>query len=391
MRLPGTQNGHWNQKHRTSRRTDHGPSPQTPLPPGPGHRSGPKSHFPSVIVIVILVCLCNFTFAQVKLSDITEQPSSDVGRFSNAIPPKVLMGLAHVPHLADVDPNDWTYVREHLEGVWMNLALTGSDRAKKILTSLKTRDYYFIAGVSAVNYDSKGTLLNVTLGIGGVYNTFKDMAIEPRLVMVNDYVSKNGGDESRYYGPGYVDAAKKYVLSVLGNNPFGNRFYITTRAGHFSSSVYDKTYDPQKTGPLKGRAFSTMQDVSGEGGFAYERAAIDILSPENKKAYIQSFNRSRELGAELLWLCPRGQTGQAKAATDGLVNAYKWFAENKIFPDKIVITAYSRTAKAGGIPYLSMTPMINPKDPDLIADGSFTGALYWCIKQREKALKKVTH
>ena len=127
------------------------PSPQTPLPPGPGHRSGPNSHFLSVIVIVIviviLVCLCTFTFAQVKLSDITEIPSSAVGRFSNAIPPKVLMGLAHVPNLADVDPNDWTYVREHLEGVWMNLSLTGTDDAKKILTSLKTRDYYFIAGV----------------------------------------------------------------------------------------------------------------------------------------------------------------------------------------------------------------------------------------------------
>ena len=60
------------------------------------------------LTILILVCLCNCTFAQVKLSDITEKPSSDVGRFSNAIPPKVMMGLAHVPKLADVDPNDWT-------------------------------------------------------------------------------------------------------------------------------------------------------------------------------------------------------------------------------------------------------------------------------------------
>jgi hypothetical protein len=41
---------------------------------------------------------------------------------------------------------------------------------------------------------------------------------------------------------------------------------------------------------------------------------------------------------------------------------------------------------AGEIEYLDMLPMVNESDPSLPVSGSFTGALYWAIKQREKAL-----
>ncbi len=336
-------------------------------------------------ILVGISLIFNVTWAQVKLSEITEVPSNAIGRYQNDLPPKVLMGLAHIPTLSDVDPKDWTYVRDNLDGVWMNLSLTGVGDSKKIISTLKTRDFYFIAPISDVKYDSLGKLQSISVGTG-MYDNFKDIVKTPRLVIVNDYVSKLGSDPLRYYGEGYLDATRKTILKDLGKDPFEHRYYLTVRAGHFSSSVYDKTYDPQKTGPLKGRAFSTMQEASAGGGFAYERSALEILSPNNRDTYLQAFNRSRELGAELLWLCPRGQEGEAKEATDALVKAYKWFAENRVFPDKIVIINYSRTAKEGEIPYLSMTPMINPKNPDLPAEGSFTGSMYWAIKQREKAL-----
>jgi hypothetical protein len=35
-----------------------------------------------------------------------------------------------------------------------------------------------------------------------------------------------------------------------------------------------------------------------------------------------------------------------------------------------------------------MLPMANKSEPSLPAPGSFTGAMYWAIKQREKALEQ---
>lgn len=341
-----------------------------------------------------LVVLINFNvgFAQVPLNEVTEEPSTSVGRFSNKMPPKVLLGLAQIPQLADVDTADWTYVREHLDGIWANAANTGVDNAVSISKSVNTENYFFIGSIQEVNYGN-GLLesLKYTLNTG-LYNGMSEKAKKPKAVFVNDYITKDGNDSLRYYGEGYLQAAIDWTRKNYfdGENPFNNGLYITVRTGQFNKKVYNKTYNPATTGPLVGRAFSTMKEAcESGGGVVWERAPQDFMAPgeeDNQLTYIQAFNRAHELGGEFIWLMPRGNVGTPEDHTNNLVKAYQWFEENEIFPDKIVVIGYSRAAADGEIDYLAMLPMINPTNPDLPALGSFTGTMYWCIKQRENYL-----
>jgi hypothetical protein len=205
---------------------------------------------------------------------------------------------------------------------------------------------------------------------------------------VNDYISKQGKDPARYYCDGFFPKAVEYLKRTLtpGKNPFGRRLFITTRNGQFANNVYDKSFNENQPESLKGRAFSTMLYAAQGGGFVYEADFVGMLE-HHQERYILAYNRARELGAKLIWLCPRGHEGTAEEYSENMVKAYAWLEKNKLFPDEIVIIHYSRTAAAGEIDYLNMLPMINAQDPSRPAPGSFTGALYWAIKQREAAEK----
>ncbi len=322
---------------------------------------------------------------QIDLGKVTEKPSSKIGRYKSSTPPKVLMGFASIPDLADVPRNEWTYVREHLDGLWFNAAGTGIKDLRKLVDNIKTRKYYFIGPVDKLELDSQGKLLDVSFKLN-FFQHFGDKAVDPSLVLVNDYITKKGKDPHRYYCDGFFPKAIEFLEKQTGGrNPFDRRLFITTRNGQFLNNVYDKTFDERDPASLKGRAFSTMLYAAQGGGLVYETDFFGLLDHHQEK-YIQCFNRARELGAKFVWLCPRGHEGTPTEYSGAMVNAYQWLAKNQLFPDEIVIIHYSRTAAAGEIKYLDMLPMVNQRNPSLPAPGSFTGAMYWAIKQREAAL-----
>jgi hypothetical protein len=298
------------------------------------------------------------------------------------------MGMAYIPKLADVDPNKWTYVRENLDGLWLNAAGTGIGDLEKLASKIKTRRYYFICPVSKLEFDDKGSLLDVEFRLA-FYDRFKNETKDPCLVLVNDYITKSGKAPERYYCDNFLPKAIEHLEKeyTAGKNPFGRRLFITTRNGQFANDVYDKTFDKSAPKSLKGRAFSTMQYAAQGGGIVYETDFFGILG-DHQERYIEAFNRARELGAKLVWLCPRGHQGTPQEYSKAMVDAYAWMRKNQLFPDEIVIIHYSRTAATGTIDYLDMLPMVNEADPSLPAPGSFTGALYWAIKQREAAITK---
>ncbi len=336
------------------------------------------------------------------LSEVTEVPSSNPMRFSSKVPPKVILGMAEIPDLPDVPLEEWTYVRENLDGTVLNAAHTGIPKVQFLIDNISSRNYYLEAPINQVVYDkyddndppeptADAKLLSINWNA-----LFLELRNDPlnrlSIILCNDYVSRRLRDPLHHFADGYIHKAIEVAVNVRtpGENPFGSRFYITTRYGHYSVGAYNKTYVPE-IDLIKGRQFSTVVQVSQGGGIVYERDPVALMAEDEdgqkwRDGYIQGFNRSRELGSKYMWYANRGHSGTPKDFTDAFVAAYEWMAENEIFPDELCLMHYSKTAREGEIDFLNMLPMVNETDPSLPAPGSFIGSLYWAIKQRENHL-----
>jgi uncharacterized sulfatase len=88
----------------------------------------------------------------IELSRVAEEPSSRIGLYSSTIPPRVIMGTAHIPDLADVPLDDWKYVREHLDGMWLNAGRTGIPDVQKLAQSIESKRYFFIGAVKEAEF-----------------------------------------------------------------------------------------------------------------------------------------------------------------------------------------------------------------------------------------------
>jgi hypothetical protein len=300
---------------------------------------------------------------------------SKTPQFEKSLRPEVYMGMCNLKDLANSSNiKKWTYVRENLNGIWVNGAATGKENIIKIVKSIKTRNALFIAPLSARNpFEIKNSFLlyyNALTDAGLVFN-------KPGLVLVNDYLSKKGQDPLRYYDDGDIALTDAYVNGLKQNKNgdiFGDRYYITTRHGPFMLGVYKSEKDPNNI--LIGKGYGTFLDAKGS---AYERDAKELShETKYKQSYIQAFNIAHENNKEFIWLCPRGNNGTAEELIQGLKDCYEWMEKNKVFPDKIVIINYSRKEDM-----LPMFPMLNLADENK-TPATFTGALYWAIKQYEK-------
>jgi hypothetical protein len=300
---------------------------------------------------------------------------SKIPQFENSLKPEVYMGMCNLKDLANSsDAKKWTYVREHVNGIWVNGASTGKDNLVKIVKSIKTRNALFIGPLSGRNpFEVKPSFMiyyNALIDAGLVFN-------KPGLVLVNDYLSKKGKDPLRYYYDGDIDLTDTYVNALKQNkhgNIFGDRYYITTRHGPFMLGVYKSEKDPNNV--LIGKGYGTFLDSKGS---AYERDAKELSHQlKYKQSYIQAFNLAHENNKEFIWLCPRGNNGTAEELIQGLKACYEWMEADKVFPDKIVIINYSRKEAK-----LDMFPMIDMKNLNN-TPATFTGALYWAIKEFEK-------
>jgi hypothetical protein len=307
-------------------------------------------------------------------NEVSDGSISKTPEFEKVLKPEVYMGMPNISELANQATNqDWTYVRENLNGLWLNGAGTGLNNIVKITQSVTTRNMIFVAPLNQ---------RDPTFELGGGYYNFYNGLIDeglvienPGLAVVNDYITKQASNPLRYYFDGDMALVTNFLEnnnpSGLGN-PFGQNFYLTTRHGSFLKKIFNsvKTSDP-----LVGQSYQTALDASG---IVYERDAKDLSTTQiYKESYIQAFNLAHANGKDFVWLCPRGNDGTVEELIQGLKDSYVWMAANKVFPNKIVLANYTREENP-----LPMFPMIDTTNPD-VTPSSFTGILYWLIKQYE--------
>ncbi len=314
------------------------------------------------LVLTLATLVANYGFSQSKTP-----------LFQNSLKPEVYMGMPNISDLANTaDFDKWTYVRENLNGLWINGAGTGQSNIITITKAVTTRNFIFIAPLTQ-------RTPTFVLG-GGFYNFhqgFLDAGIifnNPGLAVVNDYISKSAKDPLRYYFDGDMNLVTDYLNNNNPNgqpSPFGQNYYITTRHGSYLADIFNPV--KSATDPLVGQSYQTALDSKG---IVYERDAKDLsLTQAYKDSYIQAFNLAKANGKDFIWLCPRGNDGTTEELVQGLKDSYIWMATNKVFPNKLVLANYTREENP-----LAMFPMIDPNDSS-ITPSTFTGILYWAIKQ----------
>jgi hypothetical protein len=298
--------------------------------------------------------------------------------FENTLRPEVFMGMPNIQDLALPERlEDWTYVRENLNGLWLNGAGTGQARVVTIAQSVSTRKYIFVAPLA-----QRDPTFKLSGGYYNFYNGILDVGLifeNPQLAVVNDYITKEGNNPQRYYMEGDLASTTTFLEnnnpSSLGN-PFGQNFYLTTRHGSFLKKIFNNK--KVSSNVLVGQSYQTMLKSKG---IVYERDAKELsINKSYQNSYIQAFNLAHEHDKDFVWLCPRGNNGTVEELIQGLKDSYAWMLTNKVFPDKFVLANYTREENT-----LPMFPMLDPDNPN-ITQGTFTGMLYWAIKEYEKNL-----
>lgn len=336
-----------------------------------------------IIFLLFLICSCstesNDNLEEGQQEDepeiVDDGTISKVPQFSVSSKPEVYMGMPNIKELANPETlNDWTYVREHLNGLWLNGAGTGQNNVVNITQSVTTRNFIFVAPLT-----QRDPTFELSGGFYNFHNALLDEGVifeNPGLAVVNDYITKQASNPLRYYTDGDMALATNFLEnnnpSGLGN-PFGQRFYITTRHGSFDKKIFNSKKNASD--PIVGQSYKTALDATG---IVYERDAKELsITQKYKESFIQAFNLAHENNKDFVWLCPRGNNGTVEELIEGLKDSYEWMEENKVFPNKIVLANYTREENT-----LPMFPMIDETEASKVPE-TFTGILYWLIKQYE--------
>lgn len=266
--------------------------------------------------------------------------------------PMVMIGLCNVRDLAEKKRADeWKYVRENLDGIWLNGAGTGAERMGTIIGLVETRNATLIQGIK----DHDPVVFN------GSAEKWYDWAKKEKIDLkysgmsiVNDY-----DPDQREMLAGDMAAAERAHVPK-----YTPRVFMNVRGRNF-----DKDSIKNKKSPLH-------QLINNSDGVVYEIGAYRMASGKIwTSRYYVCHKYVKDKDKLVYWLVPRGVEGTPAEYLSSLKKSYDMLKREDRMPDAIILINY------GTKPMLEALPECDKNGEAVV---SLTGTAYWLIKQIEK-------